>query len=95
MDKLTLMSRTVDKGTVYERVVYTDPTTLTGQQEMLENLIAEFVQKRGVRHTGKTAKHVGYQARRAARRSVHEAWMNDIKRDPSKPFPHPLHIEAA
>ena len=89
-----LISRTVDKGTVYERTVYTDPDTPSGQMEELDGIIATFLKGRLTMRVGKTTRkrNGGYQSRRWARRREHEGWMADVRREPSKAYPHPLHV---
>ena len=93
-----MYSKTVDKGTVYERQVFFDPNTPVGQEEELSNLIATFLTIRSApplrlqRYGSKTERKrkSGQLERRLGRRQAHESWMANVKRDPLKKFPHPF-----
>jgi len=66
------------------------------REEERQKTIAAWLTSHEVMRKGKTLRKLraGYPARRAARRSTHESWMADVRREPSKRWPHPFY-EAA
>lgn len=95
---LPLMSKVVDKGTIYERTVYLDPNSASGQDEVIGQVMATFHQN-GRSRRGKSperrAKDAIAKNRRFARRRAHEAWMKEVASNPTKPLEHPFYVKAA